>query len=109
MTRPFAQGKKALGICDRCGFTYRLVELKEQIEDARLTGLLVCDECLDEDQPQLQLGKIPINDPQALQNPRPDRVEPYVFYAGIPQTPWDYNYQIQGLGSVGFVSISLGV
>lgn len=105
MTRPFARGERALGICDRCGFTYLLKELKEQVEDARLTGLLVCYECLDEDQPQLQLGKIPINDPQALQNPRPDRVEPFVFYAGIPQTPWDNNYQIKALTSVGFVSV----
>jgi len=35
------------------------------------TGLLVCPECLDKDQPQLQLGRWPVNDPQALENPRP--------------------------------------
>ena len=28
---------------------------------------------LDEDQPQLQLGKIRMDDPQALRNPRPDQ------------------------------------
>ena len=34
---------------------------------------MVGKDVLDEDQPQLQLGKIRMDDPQALRNPRPDQ------------------------------------
>ena len=68
----FATGKKALGTCDRCGFTYLLDQLQYEVEDQRLNGLRVCPTCLDQDQPQLQLGEIIISDPEALYDPRPD-------------------------------------
>lgn len=68
----FANPKRALGTCDRCGLTYRLVELKVQMVKRRPTNLLVCRYCLDEDHPQLMQGTVPIDDPQALFNPRPD-------------------------------------
>jgi hypothetical protein len=32
----------------------------------------VCKTCWDPDQPQLQLGMYPVNDPQAVREPRPD-------------------------------------
>jgi hypothetical protein len=35
-------------------------------------NLLVCPTCWEPDQPQLQLGMYPVDDPQALRNPRPD-------------------------------------
>jgi hypothetical protein len=35
-------------------------------------NILVCPTCWEPDQPQLQLGMYPVNDPQALRNPRPD-------------------------------------
>ena len=35
-------------------------------------NILVCPECWEPDQPQLQLGMYPVEDPQALRNPRPD-------------------------------------
>jgi hypothetical protein len=35
-------------------------------------NILVCPECWEEDHPQLQLGMYPVNDPQAVRNPRPD-------------------------------------
>ena len=69
---PFAVGSKALGICDRCGFEYLLKTLKDEVVDLNQTGLLVCEECFDRDQPQLQVGRWPVDDPQALRNPRPD-------------------------------------
>ena len=50
---------------------YLLHRLKPQIKDMRSTHLLVCPTCMDEDNPQLQLGRWPINDPQALRDPRP--------------------------------------
>lgn len=62
----------ALGLCDRCGFSYRLNQLHEEFWDERPNGLLVCRTCLDVDQPQLQLGRFPIDDPQSLLDPRPD-------------------------------------
>ena len=39
----------------------------------RPTGLLVGKDVVDPDQPQLQLGRVRVDDPQALRNPRPDR------------------------------------
>jgi len=33
---------------------------------------MVCPACWEPDQPQLQLGMYPVNDPQAIRNPRPD-------------------------------------
>ena len=35
-------------------------------------NILACQECWSPDQPQLQLGMYPVNDPQAVRNPRPD-------------------------------------
>jgi len=69
----YASGKKAFGFCDRTGFRYKLRDLVPQIEDGRPNGMLVGRDVLDEDQPQLQLGRIRMNDPQALRDPRPDR------------------------------------
>ena len=72
MSVAFATGKYALGICDRCGFTVKYSALKVQIINERESGLRVCPDCLDPDHPQWQVGKYPIYDPQALENPRPD-------------------------------------
>jgi len=69
----YANGKKAFGMCDRTGFRYNLRDLVPQIEDGRPNGMLVGRDVLDKDQPQLQLGRIRMTDPQALRNPRPDR------------------------------------
>lgn len=67
----FAKGKHAYGICDRTGFRYPLKDLRNQIKDQKRTGLLVGKDVLDKDQPQLQLGRLRLNDPEALRNPRP--------------------------------------
>ena len=71
----YALGKKALGDCDRCGFTYKLNDLKYEIEDGIRNGLRVCDDCLDIDHPQLKIGEVDTSDNQSLYNPRPDRGE----------------------------------
>ena len=68
----YAAGKHALGICDRCGFQYKLLELKPVYVKKQKTGLLVCAECWEPSHPQLELGSQPIYDPLALRNPRPD-------------------------------------
>lgn len=72
MTQTAVRPPWALGLCDRCGFAYKLNELKSQIFDQRPTGLLVCRACLDKDNEQLQLGRYPVDDPQSLRDPRPD-------------------------------------
>ena len=41
----YAVGKKALGDCDRCGFTYKLNNLKYEVQDSIRNGLRVCN-CL---------------------------------------------------------------
>lgn len=72
MGSPFASGKKAISICDRCGGQFLLKSLQYQVVKQKRTGLLVCAECLDQDHPQLMLGTFPVYDPQALRNPRRD-------------------------------------
>jgi hypothetical protein len=68
----FANGTKAIAICDRCGFQFRLKELRTLIIKTKNVNIKVCKECWEPDQPQLQLGMYPVDDPQALRNPRPD-------------------------------------
>ena len=72
MGNRFASGKIAIAMCDRCGFRYRLRDLQKLIIKTKQINLLVCNTCWDPDQPQLQLGMYPVDDPQALRNPRRD-------------------------------------
>ena len=72
MGQRFASGKIAIAECDRCGQQYRLKTLKTEIIKQRKYELLVCPTCWDPDQPQLMLGTFPVEDPQALRNPRKD-------------------------------------
>lgn len=72
MGSPYASGKKAISVCDRCGQQFLLKTLKDQIIKQKRTGLLVCRGCYDIDHPQLMLGTFPVHDPQALRNPRRD-------------------------------------
>jgi hypothetical protein len=72
MGNRFASGKIAIAICDRCGFRFRLRDLRKLIIKTKQVNILVCNECWEPDQPQLQLGMYPVDDPQALRNPRND-------------------------------------
>lgn len=72
MGNRFASGKNAIAECDRCGQRYKLKELKKQVLKTKTYNLLVCPTCWDPDQPQLQLGMYPVDDPQGLRDPRPD-------------------------------------
>lgn len=73
MGNRFASGKNAIAECDRCGQRFKLRRLRTEIVKTKEYNLLVCPECWDPDQPQLQLGMYPVSDPQGLRNPRPDR------------------------------------
>jgi len=72
MAAQFASAKYAIADCDRCGFQYKLKTLKEIYIRAKKTNILVCSTCWEPDQPQNFVGMYPINDPQAIRNPRPD-------------------------------------
>lgn len=68
----FASAKNSIAQCDRCGFRYKLKQLKQLVIKTKNVNILVCPECWENDQPQLLLGMTPVNDPQAVRNPRPD-------------------------------------
>jgi len=72
MSNRFASGKNAIAECDRCGQRFKLKILKTEIIKTKQYNLLVCPPCWDPDHPQLQLGMYPVDDPQALRNPRTD-------------------------------------
>ena len=72
MPNQFASGKNSIAECDRCGQRYMLKELRTQTVKTRPFKVKVCHECWDPDHPQLQLGMYPVNDPQAVREPRPD-------------------------------------
>ena len=77
----YASGKNSIAQCDRCGFRYKLKQLKRLVIKTKNVNILVCPECWEPDQPQLSLGLYPVNDPQAVRNPRPD--SPSYFQAGL--------------------------
>ena len=72
MPNKFAAGKYAIAECDRCAQRYQLKDLSTQTLKTKPYRIKVCRSCWDPDQPQLQLGMYPVNDPQAVREPRPD-------------------------------------
>ena len=72
MPSNYASGKHSIAECDRCGQRFKLSQLRKLTIKTRMVSIKVCDECWEPDQPQLQLGMYPVNDPQAVREPRPD-------------------------------------
>lgn len=72
MPNKFSSGKYAIAECDRCAGRYKLKELRTQILKTKPYKVKVCKTCWDPDHPQLSLGLYPVNDPQAVREPRPD-------------------------------------
>jgi hypothetical protein len=68
----FSSGKFSIAQCDRCGFRFKLQKLKSLTIKTKSVNILVCPECWEADHPQLKLGMYPVNDPQAVRNPRSD-------------------------------------
>jgi hypothetical protein len=85
MPTKYASGKHAIAECDRCGQRYKLTQLKKLVIKTKQVSIKVCPECWEPDQPQLQLGMYPVNDPQAVREPRPDT-----------------SYDVSGLGVDGY-------
>ena len=84
MPSKYASGKYAIAECDRCGFRFKLKMLRHETVKTKLFQVKVCQECWSPDHPQLQLGMYPVNDPQAVRDPRPD-----------------VSYQVSGVGPDG--------
>jgi len=121
MSNRFSSGKHSIAICDRCGFQYKLKELKKLVIKTKQVNILVCPECWEPDQPQLQLGMYPIDDPQAVRNPRTDTS--YVVSGnnqlGSRDIQWGWNpvgmgyddgltpNNLKATGSIGTVTISI--
>lgn len=101
MPNKFASGKYAIAECDRCAQRYKLKELRIQILKTKPYRVKVCQTCWDPDQPQLSLGLYPVNDPQAVREPRPD-----VSYQVSGQSGLQLN--LTGVGPDGFGSPELG-
>jgi len=74
MSSRFASTKRAIAECDICGFQYKLKELNNIVRRGNDTNLKACPYCFDYDHPQLKLGMFPVDDPQAIRDPRPDFV-----------------------------------
>ena len=103
MSQRFASGQQALAICDICGFQYRLRELRNLVQRGNVTEIKACPECWNPDQPQNRLGEFPVDDPQAIRNPRPDFAELAASRGHIE--PVDPSIVV-GFGKVGVVTIS---
>jgi hypothetical protein len=96
--------KHAYGFCDRTGFRYPLNDLVEQYENGKPTGLLVGKDMVDIDHEQLRLGEVDANDPQTLDNPRPDR-----DLVASRNIYWSWNpvgrVNLEATGEVGTVTV----
>jgi hypothetical protein len=77
----YASAKNSIAQCDRCGFRFKLKQLKRLVIKTKNVNILVCPECWEPDQPQLSLGLYPVNDPQAIRDPRPD--SPSYYQSGL--------------------------
>jgi hypothetical protein len=106
MASKFSSGKNAIAQCDRCGFRFKLTKLKSIVIRAKSINILVCPECWEPDQPQNLQGMYPVNDPQAVRNPRPDTMT--FDGSRVVQWGWNpvgandpYNYEPNALTAVG--------
>lgn len=86
MGNRFSSAKNSIAECDRCGFRYKLKELKKLTIKTKQVSIKVCKTCWEPDQPQLQLGMYPVSDPQAVREPRPDNSYQQSGYTGLQLT-----------------------
>lgn len=106
MSNKFTAGRIAIAECDRCGQRYRRNQLKAIIIRTKVTDILVCPTCWEPDHPQNLQGLYPVEDPQAIRNPRRDNtyIVSGVNYLGALS---EGSRQIQwGWNPVGFIGNS---
>lgn len=97
----FSTGKNAFGISDRSGFRYKLNEMRKE-----WTGMLVGPDEYEPKHPQLEPIK-KVVDPQALKDPRPDRIEPTTVPVGVPLVEGPAFRPVQGIAQVGRVEVTV--
>ena len=86
MGNRFSSAKNSIAECDRCGFRFKLKVLKKLVIKTKQVTIKVCPTCWEPDQPQLQLGMYPVQDPQAVREPRPDVSYRQAGYTGLQLT-----------------------
>jgi hypothetical protein len=96
----FASGKDSYAICDRSGFRYPYRVMRRE-----WNGLLVGPDQYEPKHPQLGPFR-KVSDPQALQNARPDRIEPVTVYVGVPSVEKENLKPVTGFGQVGLVTVT---
>lgn len=106
----FATGKFSYALCDYCGQRYQYQVLRKNWR-----GFMVCPDDYEPKEPQLEPLKYK-GDSIALRDPRPDRIEPTTIYVGLPgnaafnsigMQPYPEQRPIEGVGSVGTVTIAI--
>ena len=98
MPNKYSSGKFSIAECDICGQRYKLKQLKKLVIKQQIKNIKACPECWNPDQPQLSLGLYPVDDPQAVREPRPDTsyvasgVDNLGYQSGgSRQIQWGYN------------------
>jgi hypothetical protein len=86
MGNRFSSGRFSIAECDRCGQRYKLKELIKLVIKTKQVSIKVCPTCWEPDQPQLQLGMYPVDDPQAVREPRRDNSYIQSGYNGLQIT-----------------------
>jgi hypothetical protein len=86
MSNRYASAKHSIAECDICSFRFKLKDLKKLIIKDKQVAILACKECWSPDHPQLQLGRYPVEDPQAVREPRPD-----LSYPQSRNIQWGWN------------------
>ena len=115
MGQKYASAKHTIAECDRCGFQYKLHDLKNLYIKTKDTHIKVCKECWEPDHPQNMQGMYPVDDPQAVRDPRPDKNldKQRSFQYGWDPVGLNNPLQLEGLvdnlkssGQVGSVTIT---
>ena len=96
----FASGKDSYAISDRSGFRYRYKDMRKE-----WNGLLVGKDEWEPKHPQLGPFR-KVVDAEALKDARPDIVEPFDVYVGIPPVEAPNLLPPQGFGQVGMVTVT---
>jgi hypothetical protein len=101
----YARATKAFGFCDRTGFRYPLKDLVYEVNNGQRTGFRVGRDVVDPDHPQNFVGRLKVNDPQSLFDPRPDTSQ------AAANALWGWNpvgNPAQSMaGSVGAVTVNI--
>jgi hypothetical protein len=96
MSNRFTPGYKAICDCDVCGRQFKLKKLKALVIRTKVTNIMACPECWNPDHPQNMQGMYPVEDPQALRNPRPD----LLMYYGSPSRNIQWGWNPVGFNNV---------